>query len=894
MTTPTYHVVSHSHWDREWYRTFEQFRFMLVNLVDDLLTLLETDPSYRCFTLDGQTVILEDYLQVRPEHEERLRALIRDGRLVIGPWYILPDEFLVSAEATVRNLMTGIAVARRFGNEMRIGYIPDSFGHIAMVPAILRGFGMDTALIYRGFGGEPGQETSEYWWTSPDGSKVLMIHLFSNGYSAGNFHNDSEQEAVARCAQILKEIDQRATTSQRLIMNGGDHHWPDPGLPARLDLFKKHFPGDFVHSNLPRYVEALRPEVADLKEVSGEHRFGYRYAFAVNGGVYSSRMYIKQANWKVQMLLQRYAEPLNLLATVRGMRSQLPHLRHAWKMLLQNHPHDSICGCSIDAVHRDMMTRFSAVGDVGNAIVQDALNHLIPYDERASKDDRLLFFFNPSSSSRSDIAEGHVEFFRQDIVVGLNPDVQRVPKLPPVKGFHLRDQEGKSVPYQVIRRGEGYGLTSGKYDYPKQTYGDQFDVLVDARDIPPVGFRGYTIEKANRQPRFATRLRCGRFFLENDHLRVDVDRRGGIRVRDKRHEWTLQGQHVLEDGGDAGDEYNYSYPRRDKIVLSTRSVKAVTLIEEGPLRGTIQIRYSMRVPAELTEDRQRRSTRRTALEVVTRISLTASGKMVEFDTSVENTARDHRLRVRFTTGIKTRTAIADSQFTIVERTVQKHDVRQFTIEHPAKVAPMQRFVALKDVRRAFVLMAYGLPEYELLDDGRGTLALTLFRSVGVLSADDLITRPGGKAGWHFETPDAQCPGANRFRYAVALMSGREFEDGKAVNEVCEVFHQPLLAVARKNPTDLALDGSLFATSGTLTLSAVKEAEDGHGAIIRLYNPSSRSVEDTVRFVPDVAHAWLAGMDEQTIAPLTIVGGHAVPLTAAPGAVLTVRAIVQQR
>src|SRR5512140_1842314 len=166
---PVYHIVSHSHWDREWYKSFEQFRSMLVNMVDDLLDLLARDPAYVCFTLDAQTIVLDDYLAVRPEREPELRRLVREGRLMIGPWYVLPDEFLVSAEATVRNLLTGARRSRDFGAEMKVGYIP-------MMPAILSGFGIDTALLYRGFGGEPEQNSSEYWWTGPDGTRCLMLH----------------------------------------------------------------------------------------------------------------------------------------------------------------------------------------------------------------------------------------------------------------------------------------------------------------------------------------------------------------------------------------------------------------------------------------------------------------------------------------------------------------------------------------------------------------------------------------------------------------------------------------------------------------------------------------------------------------------------------------------
>jgi len=407
---PTYHIVSHSHWDREWYKSFEQFRAMLVNMVDDLLDLLKREREFHTFTLDGQTIVIEDYLDVRPERHEELRRMIAGGRIVTGPWYVLPDEFLVSAEATVRNLLVGTRAARALGGTMNVGYIPDSFGHIAMMPAILKGFGIETALVYRGFGGEPGQTTSEYWWTSPDGSRVLLLHLFRHGYSAGYFHQESDKQILERFAGLKAELDARATTSHRMLMNGGDHHWPDPTLPATLALLRGNFDARFEHSTVQRYAEAVRREVKEIPEVQGELRFGYRHAFAVLGGVSSSRIYLKQANWKMQNLLQRYAEPLNAFASACGMRSQMPLLHRAWKTLLQNHPHDSICGCSIDSVHREMMTRFKAVDEIGGSITGFCFDHLVPEDDRATKDDRALIFFNPSPFPRTDIVEAELKF----------------------------------------------------------------------------------------------------------------------------------------------------------------------------------------------------------------------------------------------------------------------------------------------------------------------------------------------------------------------------------------------------------------------------------------------------------------------------------------------------
>lgn len=887
--TPTYHIVPHTHWDREWYKSFEQFRAMLVSMIDDLIDLCERDPSFTCFTLDGQAVVLEDYLAVRPEREATLRALVQSGRLVIGPWYVLPDEFLVSGESTVRNLLYGIDACRRFGTPMNVGYIPDSFGHIAMMPAILKGFGMTTALVYRGFGGEQGETSSEYWWHAPDGTKCLLIHLFRHGYSAAYFHQNSDREILDRFASLKDEVDARAATSHRLLMSGGDHHWPDPRLPETLDLLREKFAGSFIQSSVQKYADAVAGEVRTLPDVRGELRFGYRYAFAVMGGVYSSRIYIKQANWKAQLLLERLAEPLNAITMTTGMRSQRPLLLHAWKTLMKNHPHDSICGCSIDPVHREMMTRFAAVQDAGTMIVDQSLQHLLPADPMASGDDRYLFFFNPSPVQRSEMAEAEIRFYLQDIVVGLNPDVTIAPPLSPVRGFALFDEQGREVPYQRLRRVEGYDITYTNYNYPKQTYAECFSVLVDAQKIPPLGFRGWTVRKLPRFPRYEGRITAGRTWMENGMVRVDVHPRGDVSITDKTTGAVMRGLNVFEDGGDVGDEYNYSYPARDRCVRSGQTRATITLVERGPLRAKLRVALFMRVPASAAGGRNARSARTVILPVVTLISLPATGRDVTFETTVDNSARDHRFRVLFPSGIRTDVAEADGQFAVLRRTRKKYDLRRFTIEHPAAVAPMQRFVALRNARRAFVVMTDGLPEYELLPDPHGTLAITLLRCVGLLAGEDLITRPGGKAGWHNETPEAQCPGRHTFRYAVLSLTAVEYTDGRTLQQECERFNLPLLPIRRKNADALPMEGS-FAALGTsrLVMSALKEAEDHGGIVFRFWNPSQTPVEDLLRFARGPARVALSRLDETIGEDLPIVGGRDIRLRVGPSEIVTLR------
>lgn len=888
---PTYHIVSHSHWDREWYKPFEQFRAMLVNMIDDLLELLERDPGFASFTLDGQTSVIEDYLAVRPERREELIRHIKRGRILTGPWYILPDEFLVSAEATVRNLMVGTGMARAMGGGMNVGYIPDSFGHIAMMPAILKGFGIDSALVYRGFGGEPEQKTSEYRWVAPDGTKALLIHLFRHGYSAGYFHQETEKEILERFKDLKAELDARATTSHRLMMNGGDHHWPDPKLPQTLGLLRRNFDGDFVHSSIPAYVEAVKKQVNGLPEVHGEMRFGYRYAFAVLGGTSSSRMYIKQENWKAQLLMERYVEPLAAVAALTGMRSQQPLVRQAWKNLLQNHPHDSICGCSIDSVHREMMTRFKAVNEIGSSVMETALQKLIPYDDRAFKDDRYVFLFNPSPFERSDVTPAEIKFYLQDIIVGLNPDVTIAPKLPPTSGFRMRDEEGVEVPYQLVSRSEGYDITYTNYNYPKQTYADQWSLLVDAKRIPPLGFKGFSIERAGDVPRYSSPLRVGKTFLENDFLRVEVNSKGEVTLKDKVNKMIFPGLNVFENSGDVGDEYNYSYPKKDRWLSSNKGYASVRIIEQGPLRASIQIVVVMRVPDSATPDRRGRSGKTVPMKIISRLSLTPASRSLEIITTVENRAKDHRLRVLFPTGIKTDAVHADSQFCVVERKQRKYRVKEFTIEHPAAVAPMQRFVTVKDAKKALTLFSYGMPEYELKLDGRRTLALTLLRCIGLLAGDDLITRPGGKSGWHNETPEAQCPGTHTFRYALLPHRPEEFETTDLINRESEKFHLPLFPIRRKNETALPLSGSFVSVEpAQLVLSAVKEAEDGKGTILRVYNPVGKEVGGTIRFVQPVREAWKARLDETTLDRIKLDDGHAIEVNVPPHGITTIKVL----
>ena len=436
------YVISHTHWDREWYRPFQLFRLKLVHLVDEMLDLLQKDREFKYFMLDGQTIVLDDYLAMRPENETILRDYIRKGRILIGPWHILPDMFLVGPEAHIRNLQQGDRTARKFGPKMMIGYMPDSFGHVGQVPQIQRGFGIEVASLWRGVQDGP----AEFWWQAPDGSRVLMAYL-REGYGNGA---ELPANNLERFASMIDEkgavLAAASATSDLLIMYGTDHMEPPRNTSEAIAYADEMLRNTHVlHSTLPQYVAAIQGSIkkqkVELPTVIGELRDCRRMHLLP--GVLSTRMWIKQRNHACETLLTRWAEPFTTWQeSITGPQTSLLNrksgiLLQTWRLLMENHPHDSICGCSVDQVHEEMKVRFDQVEQVGEEISRQALETIaacvetdhLPLAINSSLSTAVVIF-NPSPLSRTDAVTAAIE-------------------LPPnTSEFDLVDENGLCLPYQ--------------------------------------------------------------------------------------------------------------------------------------------------------------------------------------------------------------------------------------------------------------------------------------------------------------------------------------------------------------------------------------------------------------------------------------------------------------
>src|SRR6185295_14983374 len=553
----TVHVVSHTHWDREWYLTHEQFRLRLVALVDRLLDLLETDPAYKYFHLDGQTIVLEDYLEIRPEQEPRLRAAIASGRILIGPWYVMPDEFLVSGESLVRNLLRGHRISRDYGSPMPVGYLPDLFGHVSQMPQVWRQIGLDNTILWRGFGGRD----AEYWWQAPDGSRVLMMHLPPEGYCNATRIVFDPAAMMARAEEKVGYERARTRTGQALLMNGVDHVEPHTAIPALIARLSAEPDQRAHHSTLPAYVAAVRAAVEfdqpPLETVVGELRGGTDYANLLPG-VLSARVYLKQQNADVQALLESYAEPLAVFASqASAARYPSGELRHAWKTLLQNHPHDSICGCSIDAVHDENMIRFARARQVAAAVVDTALDAIADSVPPAPAGAIRAVVVNSDAVERAQVVEGTIDLpidsaepWRTVDAAALDRPVRFFPRDATITAVHAAD--GAPVDFQILDERQLVHHEMSRHETPWALNTRRIRVAWWAPTLPPCGYTSFDFTVAPN--RSATHAPASGTSIENEHLAVSAHADGTFAITDKRTGVEYHNVAALEDVGDVGDE----------------------------------------------------------------------------------------------------------------------------------------------------------------------------------------------------------------------------------------------------------------------------------------------------------------------------------------------------
>src|SRR5438309_1516047 len=422
MSGLIFHLIPHTHWDREWYLPRAAFQARLVPALDDVLERLTADPGYRSFLLDGQTVLVADYLRARPDREPELKTLVKTGRLQVGPWYVLADELIPSGEALVRNLLLGAADAEQLGGRLDVLYSPDAFGHPAAWPTLAREFGIRFGVVWRGLGGEPGQERDLYRWRGPEGRDVLLWHLPPRGYELGAALRADADGLGAVWTGVRTALVERAAGKHVAVLIGADHHAAHPAVSRLRELLAELEPRSaFRVSRLDEFLQ-LAGEGAKPAPLDGELRWSYRYAWTLQG-VHATRAPLKRRATAAELSLERLAEPLAALARRAGGRDRRPLLELAWRTLARCQFHDAIAGCTIDDVARAVDGRLTNVEALARDVVRGAVLDLVHHDpdaarERAGDAAPALVLWNPAARPRGGVVVVDVTLFRRDVLVG--------------------------------------------------------------------------------------------------------------------------------------------------------------------------------------------------------------------------------------------------------------------------------------------------------------------------------------------------------------------------------------------------------------------------------------------------------------------------------------------
>ncbi|MCM3628718.1 glycosyl hydrolase-related protein [Paenibacillus glycanilyticus] len=877
------HVISHTHWDREWYMPYEAHHVKLVETMDTLLQTFESDPEFRSFYLDGQTIVLDDYLQVYPEKREFIQKLCDEGKLSLGPWYILQDEFLTSSEANVRNLQIGHRDAAKFGPISKLGYFPDSFGNMGQAAQLLKQAGIDTAVFGRGVKAtgfnnrvdDSGLESpfSELIWQSPDGSSVLGI-LFANWYNNGMEIPVDPVKAKPYWEHRLSRAEQFASTRHLLLMNGCDHQPVQTNLSDALRVARELFPDyEFVHSNFDDYVKAVDAERPDnLSVTRGELRGQQTDGWYSLVNTASARVYIKQLNQQNQTLLEKVAEPL--AAAAHQLGKPYPHglMQYAWKTLMQNHPHDSICGCSVDEVYDEMKTRFAKSMEVGKRLTEDSVRFIssrINTSSFAAHSDEAVPFavFQTSGYEGSAVVTVEIEFAKRffdqsEDPVAIAADVKSRTH---AEGYLINgDGEAITVTAEDLGVRFGYELPNDRFRQPYMARAMR--LTFEAANLPQLGYRTFAWIPAldgsgKPTPEAGLPLISGGRILENGHLKLTVEDDGSYSVYHKTSGQTFSGLGIYENAGDIGNEYIFKQPIGDKAITTKGLKAAIRVVEDTPYRASIEITHSFAIPASaderLTEEvnsmvefRSRKAGRSNDLAplvIVTRLSLERNGKGVRAHAAIDNQSKDHRVRVLLPSDAEGSTHFADSIFEVAERQTMPSAVW----ENPSNCQHLQSFIDVHDRNRGLTAAVKGLNEYEVLQDGRHTIALTLLRSVGELG------------DWGvFHTPDAQCLGTNVAEWMI-IPYGGESERFAAYREAYR-FPVPLTtAVTALQQGELPPNEQFLSWNGDgLAFSSLKINENRGDLMARWYNLSGEPSALTVQ-APSASEAYISSIMEDT-------------------------------
>ncbi|WP_311480271.1 glycoside hydrolase family 38 C-terminal domain-containing protein [uncultured Anaerococcus sp.] len=757
----TIHCVMHTHWDREWYFTDNEAKILFIYHMEEVLEALESG-KIDYYLLDGQMSILDDYLYFHPQNAERIKNLVINNKLAIGPWYTQVDEFLTSGESFIRNLEIGIEDSKKLGGTMNIGYLPDSFGHTKDLPKILNGFNIDKLVFWRGLYSP--ESKREFYWKSDDFSKVLVSNI-DKGYFEGRDIVEINNENLTN--GIIEYNISKSAGHNTLMPFGWDQRPVYSNIKEVLsDINKENDKFKIIESNLDNYFNRFIDEKVLLEEKTGE--FMYGVVSKIHRSIYSSRYDIKMLNDYLERTMTYITEPLYLMASSKGLKNDSEIIKNIWKLIINNQAHDSLGACNSDKTNFHILARAFEAKELCDSLNDYIIRKLCISDNRINDNDIVICNTLPYKISKPLELEITTK--------SKNFDLYYNDKLLEYSIIEQEQKDSSNITRfkQENKEGDIYYVTNV--------------VIMDC--FEPLSFSKIkVIERVNGKEQ--SEISNNYDIIENEFFKISFDDQL-INFKDKKSGVITKEFISFTDDGDEGDSYDYSKPYFDQVynleftdcsssIVNTRYTQS--LILEG----------NWNVPYNLMSRKE--NTREKKISYRISISLDKNSKNIRFNITIDNKAKDHRIRCHINSNIDSIFHYAGTQFGYVKRdNVDKYLSKWKELnwrEEPTSLYPLLNHVSISSKDQTMSVFTKGLKEYQVNDNGN-IISLTLFRSVGYLGRPDLIRRPGAASGIknrYIETPDAQLLKSMNFEFSVFISN--EFCFGQIHEEYQKYVVDPL-------------------------------------------------------------------------------------------------------
>ena len=871
------HVLSNTHWDREWYMSHEKYMARLVELCDRLLDILEKEKDY-IFITDGQFSMVDDYLQAKPEKRELVEKFVKEGRLEVGPWITQPLETLVSGEAMVRNLHYGIEGSEKLGKAMRFSYEVDEFGHASQTPQVLKGFGIDAALAWRGM---PVGAKTAFEWVSPDGTSVIMLYT-NCGYGEATAMPMNEEDYVEdidgvklnrmglnnRVPYLTKFRDDYSEVNTQMWLNGIDHSFAQPDILQVIDKISEMFPElDVKQTTCEAFFEAMKnaykEKGIEMAKVEGELMYT---AEQLLESTHSCHPRQKLKHYKTERFLERHFEPSLSLSWLAGFDNKDWAQRRAWKYVLENHAHDTLGCTSVNEVYEEAMARYGCSLSLAQQISDQAQRELMS----CITDFPSIFVLNTSPFDIKGTKE-----FTIDVPEGYGTD-----------NFEIIDEEGNKLPFVITEKLPTVDIRfNPRRGHPTWTDAVTIKALVSIPEVKAFGWKKFTFtgkgsaaEETDVANDYITKQYRNRPYyyhsqainvMENEYLKCTINPNGTVDMLDKTTNKLYPSQFTFEDSGDVFNVYVHIPPYMNKIVYSTGCQSEITKLYDTELGASYEVKLTLRVP-EGKGEFDNRSKVYTNIDIKMVLTLLKGERNLRAELTINNTAKEHRLRVLFPTYLADATKSRGGQpYDVVERAIKYEGSYEGLAEQPYATHPMQDICDVSGANAGLTVAAEGIYEYECMDTEEKALALTCLRSINSIDAKF------GRAEL-YDLTEAENLASITYKLALYPHDGdwrKVYKDaiGYLTYPVFALDRMPEVAVMTdyvKPYHTLPTEGGAVALEGeNVMMTAIKKAYNSDSLIVRVLSYSDKEETAKLKLTfpgKEIKAAYYCDLDENRV------------------------------